>query len=165
MARDGVGLVVARQDPLHPVPDQRDRRVHPATKLGRDRPELRGHPLLRRLPPHDEAAIAPPCPAVVREAEEGEGLWLALPPLSPVQVGEPPEPKPPRLLRGHLQPELGQPVPELAQEPLRVRSVLKAYHQIVGIPEDNYIAGGHGLAPGVYPEVEDLVQVHVGEQW
>jgi hypothetical protein len=39
-----------------------------------------------------------------------------------------------------------------------------SWSTIVGIPDDNDVAGGHGLAPGVHPAVEDVVQVHVGEQ-
>jgi hypothetical protein len=38
------------------------------------------------------------------------------------------------------------------------------YHKIIGIPDDNDVIACHFLAPGFYPEIENVMQVHVSEQ-
>jgi hypothetical protein len=43
--------------------------------------------------------------------------------------------------------------------------VLKAYHDVIRIPQDDHIAFGFPPSPPLGPEIEDVVQVHVGEQW
>jgi hypothetical protein len=51
------------------------------------------------------------------------------------------------------------------QEPLGVSSVLKTQSKIVGIAHHNYLAACDFLAPGLSPQVEHIMQVHVREQW
>src|SRR5271157_6019035 len=71
-----------------------------------------------------------------------------------------------RVLSGcNSRPNLTSLVPELRQEPLGVSSVLKARDKIVSITHDNYIAACDFLAPGLNPQVEHIVQVHVCEPW
>ena len=41
---------------------------------------------------------------------------------------------------------------------------LEAQHKIVGIPNDDDIALCRLPAPDVYPQIEDIMQVHVGQQ-
>ena len=86
-------------------------------------------------------------PTVVSEAQEREGLWLFLSPLLPVSSGEPPELDQSGLVRMYFQTELRQSLPELSQESLSIRSVLKAHHKIVSIADDYYVTVCHLLAP------------------
>jgi hypothetical protein len=110
-------------------------------------------PLLRRFP------------QVVREAEEREGLWLSLTALLPNSFGMFPELDQSRLSGVQFQTELRQPLSKLAEKPFGFRPAFEAHHKIVGIADDNYLAHGHFPAPSFYPQVKDIVQVHVGEQW
>src|ERR1700752_3224537 len=41
---------------------------------------------------------------------------------------------------------------------------LRSWRTIVGVADDNDIAPSHFLTPSLYPQVEDIMQVHVGEQ-
>jgi hypothetical protein len=41
---------------------------------------------------------------------------------------------------------------------------LKAHHKIIGIPDDDDITACDLLAPGLNPQIEYVMQVHVGEQ-
>ena len=63
-----------------------------------------------------------------------------------------------------LQTELGQALPEFFQESLGFRPVLETCHKIVGITDDNNFALRHFLAPGLHPQVENIVQVYIREQ-
>ena len=42
---------------------------------------------------------------------------------------------------------------------------MKSEHKIVGVANDYHVALGHFLAPDFDPLIEDILQVHVGEQW
>src|SRR6266567_7725590 len=48
------------------------------------------------------------------------------------------------------------------QEPLSIRSVLKTKHKIVSVANDGHVPFRHFLAPGLGPQIEDIMQVHVG---
>jgi hypothetical protein len=69
-----------------------------------------------------------------------------------------------RLLAMQFQAELGQSFSKLAEKTFGFCPAFEAHDQIVGVADDNYLAHGHSLAPGFYPQVENVVQVHVGEQ-
>jgi len=43
--------------------------------------------------------------------------------------------------------------------------MLEPDHEIIGIPDHNDMALRHFPAPGFHPNVEYIMQVHVGEQW
>src|SRR6516164_2243196 len=63
-----------------------------------------------------------------------------------------------------FQTELCQALTECREETLSFRPAFETYHKIVGIADDNHLAHSHFLAPGFYPQIENVVQVHVGEQ-
>jgi hypothetical protein len=42
--------------------------------------------------------------------------------------------------------------------------MLEAHDQVVGIPDYDHVARGLASSPTVGPEVEDVVEVNVGEQ-
>jgi len=123
----------------------------PALKLSLDGFQLRDHSLFRRDPPDDERSITDALPTVVSQPQEREGLWFSLSALSPVASGEPPELYQPCLVRMQFQAELRQPFPELFQEPLGIRPVLKTQHEIVSVTDDDYVARCHFPAPDISP--------------
>jgi hypothetical protein len=87
----------------------------------------------------------------VRKPKERERFELPLACPFPVPPSFSPKRYQPRLVRMNFQPELRQPLLKLLQEPLRVRPVLKARHEIVRIPDDDHVSGGHFLAPDLCP--------------
>ena len=88
VARNRVVLVIAQYDLPQPLSDPRRRLVHPAAENCFKSMQLRHHPLLRRLAPDDECAGFLALPAVMREAQEREGLRLSLSTLLPVLSGQ-----------------------------------------------------------------------------
>ena len=92
-------LVVTGTHLPQPFTHSRNRLMTEARQLQFNLVELRHQPLLRCFTPDDEGSVLPALPTVVREAQEGEGLWLSLPLLFPVEGGEPPELNQPCLLR------------------------------------------------------------------
>jgi hypothetical protein len=69
----------------------------------------------------------------MREAQEGEGLRLAVPTRRTVAGGEPPEPDEARLVGVQLQGELRETLAEVAEEPLCVIFVLEPGDEVVGL--------------------------------
>src|SRR6266571_2511239 len=161
------GHPVVPQMPPHdraqPPAHHRDRSVQAAPQLGLDLAELRLQPLPERLPHHREPSI-PLLPADVREAEEVERLWLPQVDAPPVLGRVRPEFQQPCLLGVQLQTELRESLPKLSQEPLGVRPGLEPHDEVVRIPHDNHVAVGVPLPPALSPEVEHVVQVHVGQE-
>src|SRR4029453_671764 len=100
----------------------------------------------------------------MREAQEVERLRLALTPGCPVPGGMPPELDQPGLLRVQLQPELREPAAQPGPEPLSVLPVLEPDDEIVSETHDDHITARVPLPPPVGPQVQDVVQVHAGEQ-
>src|SRR5262249_11153773 len=135
----------------------------PTSKLGLDGFELRNHPLLRRNPPDDEWSCRE-LSTEMRKAQKREGLGFPLATPLPSSRSEPPKLDQSCLVRMQFQTELSQSLSKFFQELLRFCSVLEAHHQIVGVTDDYHIASRHFLAPGFDPEVEHVMQVHVGEQ-
>ena len=100
----------------------------------------------------------------MREAQERKGLWFSLAAPLPVLFGKPPELDQSRLLRMQFQTELRQTFSKLFEETLGFRPAFEAHHKIVGVADDNDLAPSHFLAPNFYPQIENVMQVHVGEQ-
>jgi hypothetical protein len=53
---------------------------------------------------------------------------------------------------------------ELLLEPTRILLVLKTYNDVIGVSHDDNVSVRMPLPPLLYPQIEDVVQVHVGEQ-
>ncbi len=107
---------------------------------GSDLAQLRRHSLRDRLSQDQEAPVLGRR-AVVREAQELERLRPAEAPLLALLGGEPPEADQARLLGIESQAKLGQALRQVSPEPLRVRAMLKPQHDIIGVPDDEHIAG------------------------
>ena len=78
--------------------------------------------------------------------------------------GEPPELDQPGLVRVQLQPELREPLAKIGQEPLGVLPMLEPDDEVVREPHDDHVTAREPAPPPVGPQVEDVVEVHVGEQ-
>ena len=89
---------------------------------------------------------------------------LLSPRACPVRGSEPPELDQPGLIRVQLQAELREPAAKLVQEPLSVLPVLEPDDEIVGEAHGNDITVRAPSPPPAGPQVEDVVQVHAGEQ-
>src|SRR2546425_935276 len=152
-----------RHDRAQPPAHHRDRSVQASPQLGLDLAELRLQPLPDRLPYHREPSV-PLLPADGRAGEEVERLRLPLAGAPPVLGREWPEFQQARLLRVQLQAELRESFTQLREEPLGVRPVLEPHDEVVRVPHDNHVAVGVRLPPPLSPEVEHVVQVHVGQE-
>lgn len=141
----------------------RDRVVHAPSEFELDRLEFGSQAFGTREPQDHELALSG-LPAAMREAQEVEGLRFALSPAASVLPGEAPELDQPRLLGVQLQPELAQPFGHRALEALGVVTELEPGNPIVGIPHRDHIAPGVAPPPLLYPQVEHVVQVDVGQQ-
>jgi len=164
VARHCVVLVVAVDDLSEPCTDFAGASMHAATKLNLDGLEFRGHSRFRRNAPHGEGSCLVPLPTVVGEAQEVERRRFSRATLLPISDSIAPELDQPGLLRMEFQSEPRQPPLELFKEPHSVSFQLEAKHKIVGIANDDDLALSHSPAPDIYPQIEDVVQLHVGEQ-
>ena len=75
-------LLIIQHDLPEPRTDFGHAIMHPALKLSLDGFELRDHSLLRSDPPYGKGSALVALPTVVGKAQEGEGLWFSLSPLS-----------------------------------------------------------------------------------
>src|SRR3984893_9208375 len=51
------------------------------------------------------------------------------------------------------------------EKPTRVGLALEPNHYIISISRDDHVAGGLAPSPALRPEIKDVVQIDVGEQW
>ncbi len=68
------------------------------------------------------------------------------------------------LVRVQLQRKPRKPLTKFSQEPLRIIFLLEPDNEVVGEPHDDHITARVPAPPPVGPQVEDIVQVDVGEQ-
>ena len=100
--------------------------------------------------------------AIVREAQKVESLRLAHPALAPVQIREPAKLHEAGLVLVEAETESGQPLPNVAEVPLRIPLVLEPDNDIVSVTDDDRFAIRDVRAPFlVEPQVEHVMQEHV----
>jgi len=100
----------------------------------------------------------------VREAEVIERLRFTGTTRLTIRGGVPPELDQPRLVRVQFQPEPREPSTKLVQEPLCVGPMLEAHDEVIRPTHNDHITVRVAASPPISPQVEDVVQVHVGEQ-
>src|SRR5512132_476361 len=100
----------------------------------------------------------------MREAQELERLRAPEAALCSLLGGEPPQADQARLVGVERQPEPGQTIGQVLAESLGVGLMLKPQHDVVGVPDDDHLTAGVPSAPVLSPEIEDVVQVDVGQQ-
>ena len=101
----------------------------------------------------------------MREPEEVERLRLALASPLPLLDCVTPEFNQARFVRVKFQPKLSQAVLPVVEEPLRIWLPLESQDDIIGVPDDNHVAGCRLTPPPPDPEVEDVMQVDIREEW
>ena len=69
------------------------------------------------------------------------------------------------LVRMKRKRELLKPHTHCFPEAPRIGFVLEADNDIIRKPQDNDVASSFIASPPLGPEIEDVVQVHVSEQW
>lgn len=99
--------------------------------------------------------LAIPTPAKL-EAQEVEGL-------RPVPGSR--ERESPSLGRGHPEAELRHPLFELTQESIRLVRPLERTHEIVGVADQARLAPTPLRHSPMEPQIQDVVQVDVGQHW
>ena len=62
------------------------------------------------------------------------------------------------------QPELREPLAQFGEELLGVLSMLESHDEVIGEAHDDDVAVRLPLPPSLDPEVEDVVQVDVGQE-
>ena len=63
-----------------------------------------------------------------------------------------------------FQPELREPLAQISPESLGIFLILETNGEIISEPNDDDITVGEPIPPPLSPQVEDVVQVHVGQQ-
>src|SRR5216683_2133199 len=164
IARHGVVSAVSPHYARQPPSLLRDRLVPTLPELVLDLSQLGPHPLRDRNAPNPETPV-PPHRADVREAEEVERPGFPLAPRLPVRGGEPPELDQPRLARVQIQPELREPLAEIVQEPACILVILETHDEVVCETHDDDIPARNMTPPPVGPQVEDIMEVNVRQQW
>ena len=78
--------------------------------------------------------------------------------------GEPSELDQPCLVGLQLQAELRESLAKVGEEPLGVTVLLEPHEEVIGVAHDDHVAVRVPTSPLLGPQVEDVVQVDVGEQ-
>ena len=53
---------------------------------------------------------------------------------------------------------------EIRQKPYGIGAVLEPYDSVVGVSHDDHFAAGVALSPLLGPEIENIVEIDVGQQ-
>src|SRR5215831_3137878 len=141
----------------------RDRSVPACLELVFDLLKLGPHPLGDRDPPEPESA-ASGLPTYVREAQKSEGFRLPEPARLAVLGGEPPELDQASLAGMPFQSELREPLAKVVEELLGVTLMLEPGHEVIRPAHDDHVTACVASPPRLGPPVQDVVEVHVGEQ-
>ena len=166
IARDSMVVEVPLHHPAEPAADLRDRRVHTSRQLLSNRLEFGAQPLANGLPLDDGTIpIRRDFATDVSETQEVERLRLAPLPWRAAWAAKRPN-SISRVLSGcSARPNSSEPRPASPPGIVRHRlAVLESQDEIVRVPNDDDIARGMPPPPLLRPQVEDVVQVHVGKQ-
>ena len=119
--------------------------------------------LLARCPPLHLKASWARLPAIMREAQKVERLWLLVSAPSAL-FGKPAELQQLRLTWLYLQVKLRQPCLHLFEEPFGILSILKAGQEVIRKSKVIGFPTARPLEPLLEPEIERVMQVHVGQK-
>ncbi len=96
--------------------------------------------------------------------KEIKSLGLSLTTLRSVRSSKTPKLDQPSLFGVQTETEFTHALCELPKKPFCLFPVLKPHDEIIGIANDDHVASGMSPAPLLYPKVQYVVQVDVGEQ-
>src|SRR6266545_2906714 len=166
----------ARRVPRHPivtgVPHHDRAQVGPLFRNGRVHasPQFGGHLLQLRmpLPPHRLAQYREPTrprlAAAMREAEEVERLRFPIATASPIPVGTATELDEARLVGMQRQTEPREPLAQVREKADGFLPMFESDDEVVSKPDDDDVALRLPRSPSLGPEVEDVVEIDVGQQ-
>src|SRR6202011_52781 len=163
VGRHGVVGIVAGDDRLQPSPLLGEGLLHALAQFVLDLPQLR----TSAVPPTFAADLEPALPgpsADVGKAKEVERFRFAEPELGTLRRCEAAERDQPGLLRMQRQRKLRQPLAHHVEKASAVGLVLEADHDVVRITHDHHVASSLAPSPARRPEIEDVVQVDVGQK-
>jgi hypothetical protein len=126
--------------------------------------KLAAKPLRYCLALDNEALPVSGCRTDMSKPKEIKSLGLTLTTLFPVCSSKAPELNQSRLVRVQTEAELAHTLCKLPEKPFRLLPVLKPHDEIIGVSHDNHVTSGTSPAPLLYPKVQHVVQVDVGEQ-
>src|SRR5277367_151990 len=161
----GHGVVVepALDHLAKPFPLSRQRFMHALSQAFLDLLQLRPHAVASALALQEEAAFAR-FAADEDEAQELEGLRLAQAASFAVGRCETAELDQTGLVRMERQRKRRQSFTHRIQEAAGVGLRPEAEDRVVGVAYDDHVALGFAPSPALGPQIEDVVQVDVGEQ-
>ena len=119
--------------------------MHPLAEFLLDPFQGSRDPFRYRLAPQPEFSV-PLLLAVVREAEEIEGLRSTFPARPAVRHREPSELDEACLVRVQLKRELAHPLPEVVEKLCRIRLALAANDEVIGVTYDDSVPEAEGIA-------------------
>src|SRR5215207_1136539 len=137
--------------------------MQPPSQLLLDLRELRPHAVAPGFSAEQELALPRPA-ADEGEAQEGEGLRLAETTPGALDRREAAELDQAGLVRMQRQREPLQPLAHRVPEAPGVGLMLEAEYEIIGVAHDDHVARGLTPSPALGPQIEDVVQVDVGEE-
>ena len=137
--------------------------VQTMPQLGLHLAQFRLPPSAHRLAP-DRKPPLPRLRAEVREAEEVEGRRFPVSARPPGPVGVPTKLDEARFVGMQHQSESREPLAQCGEEAFGLLPMLESDDEVVREAHHDHIAACLGSTPSLDPEVEDVVQIDVGQQ-
>src|SRR5260221_13684820 len=163
VCRHRVGVEVAGDDLLQPSSLLGNRLMHAPSQFLFDGLQLCPHAVPPGLP--FDLEFAPASFAADKgEAQEGEGLRFSEPAPLAVCRRQASKLDQPGLLRMSDSANSCKPLTHLVEEAPGVTLMLEADNEVVGVAHDDHVARSLTPSPALSPEVEDVVQVEVGQK-
>jgi hypothetical protein len=154
---------VSHEDRTQIGPLFRSGRVHASPQLFFQSPKLRLPPLPHRLPQHREMPL-PGFAATMRKAQEVECLRWAVTTVSSILLRIAAKLDDSRFVGMQLKSETRESLAQFSQKPLCFLPMLKSCHEVIGETGEDYLPARLLLPPSLDPEVENIVEVDVGQQ-
>ena len=139
VTRYGIVLEMSLYYTAQPLTHYRDGFMQAIPKLASDLAQFRLHALPHGLPQHDESPV-PGSVARVRKTQEVERLGLPFSTALAIPSGVPPELDQARFVGVQFQVKRVEPVPQVCQKTLGIFTKLETHCEVVGKPDDDYIA-------------------------
>ena len=155
---------VAQKNGTHIHADFRNGLVHASPKFELDFLQLRLNPRPHRAPQHREAS-PPRRRTAVRETEEVEAFGLPLTARASMGRREATKLDESRFVGVQGKTESREAVAQIRDELLGVASMLEPDDKVIGEADDDHVAMRLPLTLSMGPEVEDVVQADVREEW
>jgi hypothetical protein len=132
-------------------------------EFGLHRSQLRLPPRAHRLAQHREPTFSR-LRAAVREAQKVEGFRFPVPAGAPILVSEATKFDEPRLVGMQRQSKSRETRAQFGEEACGFRPMLESRDEIVRETHDHDVAVRLRRSPSLDPQVEDIVQIEIGEQ-